>query len=730
VTSRFVERTYDDFDRIESERVPLENGGIATIRYTYWPDGRRKTLTDALGRVTFYEYDGRARLSRVTANQGLPDQHVTTYTYFPDGLLRTITKPNGTVTSYDYDRADRLTSVVVRAGPTVLLAYEYTYDPNGNRLTQVETNGGAPETTTYTYDDLNRLETVTYPDGVAVAYEYDPVGNRTRETTRSAAGVIVSDKRAAFDAINRLSSITDSVDPSQNATLAYDRNGNLVSKTTAAGTEEYSYDTRDFLVETRSGASITAHFAFDAFGRRYLKVGVDGTRQYLYDETSTLQELDGDDAEVAKYEYGGDRLLSLAHRGEPRRYYEQDGLGTPVALTDAAGSVVARYHLDAWGRYRFPTELDASANRFGFTGYLFDQETDLYYAKARFYDPELGRFTTQDSVLGEVDEPPSLNRYGYAWGNPLLFVDPEGHAPQSPNDAVSQEQLDAWAEYNRSHPVPERQPQAVTIVEPAPAAGCRGPLSCWQSLWSRVRREAVESGQAVGRNAIEEHQPTSHSVAVAEARKALADRDATLSGTAARIERANVASGVRDVSGEVIGEGAGVVVDGSKTYVEGKAIQGAVQVAGVFAARALLRRAPSVLGAEGEALVMRHLESKGYTDIRAIQNASNHGIDIVARNAKGELRFFEVKATETLRNGRLTKAQQYTEEFITTRLRQAALGQGHWKNIDPESQAEARNILKELVGGAPIRGMKVDVRFPEAGHHGPPSLRVSRWRDP
>jgi len=62
-----------------------------------------------------------------------------------------------------------------------------------------------------------------------------------------------------------------------------------------------------------------------------------------------------------------------------------------------------------------------------FTGYLWDKETNLFFAKARFYDPQVGRFTSQDSYLGQVDEPPSLHRYFYANDNPTTFVDPTGH---------------------------------------------------------------------------------------------------------------------------------------------------------------------------------------------------------------------------------------------------------------------------------------------------------------
>lgn len=434
VAHRVTTRTYDDFDRVTSETVALEDGTTATISYTYWRNGQRKTLTDARGRVTFYEYDGVNRLARVTANQGRPDEHVTTYEYWPDSLLKTLTKPDGSVTSYDYDRADRLTSVSVRKEGSLVLSCAYTYDDNGNRLSQVEVNGGVPETTTYTYDDLDRLETVTYPGGRSVAYGYDAVGNRTSETERDASGVVVSRKVAVFDAANRLRTVTDAVNPANNVTFSYDRNGNVVSKTAASGTSTYVYDVRDLLVETRTGEQVTGRFAYDAFGRRYLKVGDEGIRQYLYDQTSLLEELTDQGVEVAKYDWGGNNLLSLFRLSEPRRYFHFDGLGTVVALTDASGSVVARYHYDAWGNYREPAELDASANRFGFTGYLFDSETQLYFAKARYYDPVIGRFTTQDSFLGELNDPPSLHRYFYANANPLRYVDPSGFAPE---DAAS-----------------------------------------------------------------------------------------------------------------------------------------------------------------------------------------------------------------------------------------------------------------------------------------------------
>ena len=71
---------------------------------------------------------------------------------------------------------------------------------------------------------------------------------------------------------------------------------------------------------------------------------------------------------------------------------------------------------------------DGSASeRSVFTGHYFDTETQLYYAKARYFDPQLGRFLSQDSYLGQIDDPPSLHRYVYVRNEPTGRIDPSGH---------------------------------------------------------------------------------------------------------------------------------------------------------------------------------------------------------------------------------------------------------------------------------------------------------------
>ncbi len=209
-------------------------------------------------------------------------------------------------------------------------------------------------------------------------------------------------------------------------TFTYDNNGNLLTRTAGGLTTEYLYDTRNLLAEVRQGSQVLARFAYDSGGRLIQKIGNDGIRQYAYDGPRVLAEYDHNGALIARFRYAGEDLTSVTWVIEGRRWVSTDGLGSVTALTDDRGVAVASYHFDAWGRFRFLEELGASRNRFGFTGYRFDDEVGNYNARARRYDPDLGRFTTQDTYLGKVEEPPTTNRYAYASANPTRYTDPTG----------------------------------------------------------------------------------------------------------------------------------------------------------------------------------------------------------------------------------------------------------------------------------------------------------------
>lgn len=193
-----------------------------------------------------------------------------------------------------------------------------------------------------------------------------------------------------------------------------------------AQTTEYVYDTRNKLVEVRQGEFILVRFQWDAEGRLIRKIGQQGIRDYVYDGRRVLAEYDANGNQVAKYNWAGDRVISVERASEGIRYFHYDALGSVVTLTNESGNVVARYLWDAWGNLRNPDALGASQNRIGHTGHRFDEEIGFHDAQTRHLDPATGRFTTQDTYLGEIDDPTSQNRFAYAQGNPTKYVDPNG----------------------------------------------------------------------------------------------------------------------------------------------------------------------------------------------------------------------------------------------------------------------------------------------------------------
>lgn len=105
-----------------------------------------------------------------------------------------------------------------------------------------------------------------------------------------------------------------------------------------------------------------------------------------------------------------------------RKYLHTDGLGSPVAKTNAVGTVRDRSYYEPYGWTTTPAQAGP-----GFTGHVTDTETGLSYMQARYYDPYAGRFLSTDP-MGVGGSGGSFNRYAYANNNPFKFLDPDGRA--------------------------------------------------------------------------------------------------------------------------------------------------------------------------------------------------------------------------------------------------------------------------------------------------------------
>jgi RHS repeat-associated protein len=377
------------------------------ISYTYNGVGNRTSMADPDGGVTTYAYDAASRPISLTNHLG----QTTRYSYDSRGRLSRKDYHNGTYVLYTYDRANRLLSVVNKKSTgEVISSYTYEYDAVGNRTKMTEADGGV---TSYTYDALNQLTKAVYPDGAFQEYDYDAIGNRLvlTDTTGTTS--------YSYDDADQLQSAGATI-------YGWDNNGNLITKTTGISTTVYAYDYENRLISITFSNSTTNTFTYYPDGRRLSKTDRSGqTTYYFYDGPNVILEADYAQATAARYTsgLGVDDWISM-DRGGSSYFFHHDALDSVTGLTDPAGSIVATYQYDVFGSIR--NQTGSVTNPFRFTGREYDLEAQLHNYRTRYYDAEVGRFTTKDLFPGKASVPLSMNKYLYVHNNPATFVDPYG----------------------------------------------------------------------------------------------------------------------------------------------------------------------------------------------------------------------------------------------------------------------------------------------------------------
>jgi RHS repeat-associated protein len=168
-----------------------------------------------------------------------------------------------------------------------------------------------------------------------------------------------------------------------------------------------------------SGGTVT--FKYDPFGRRIQKSSASGTTNYLYDGVNMIEEVNSTGTLLARYtqNQGVDEPLAQLRSGAIS-YYEQDGLSSVSSLSNSSGTLINTYVYDSFGN--LSTSTGTVVNSFQYTGRDFDPETGLRYYRARYYDPTIGRFSSEDPEAFSS----GVNFYEYVDNDPVQWTDPHG----------------------------------------------------------------------------------------------------------------------------------------------------------------------------------------------------------------------------------------------------------------------------------------------------------------
>lgn len=394
---QITQYSYDPLNRLDT----ITFHDSSTIRVKWDAGNRPYEIIDSINGSIALEFNDLDRLVKETTSEG-----VVQYTYDAAGRRATMTVAGATPYVYTFDNANRLQTITQGAA-----SIAKTYD-DANRQKTLTLQNGVVET--YDYTDAGELKSIAYAKGATslgvITYTYDSAGRRiTRVSGIDTAGLPTPVSTTSYNAANQLTQWGSQ-------TIGYDLNGNMTSD----GASTYTWNVRNQLESISVGSP--AAFGYDAFGRRRTKiVAAQGTSTKVqYDGLNIVRELNPAGAQVASLwtGLGLDETFSRTDAGGTSSLLT-DALNSTVSLTDSAGTKTTGYSYDAYGNTA--TAGPANPNSQQYAGRENDA-TGLYYMRARYYSPKLGRFISSDPIglAGGV------NTYAYALGNPVSFIDPYG----------------------------------------------------------------------------------------------------------------------------------------------------------------------------------------------------------------------------------------------------------------------------------------------------------------
>ena len=374
-------------------------------------------------------------------------------TFTPNTVYRTIkavdargnvvseTLGNGVKRSHQHDgQTGRVLGIAsTRAAPGDRQNLVYQWDVLGNLKSRARGSGSSALMETFTYDNLNRLETHKLGAEPAQSVTYDGYGN-----IRSKAGVAAylygTETGAPANANAGPHAVASASVNGMAVEYVYDANGNNVSSSDGRTIAYTAFDKPSSIAKGQH----TTTFAYGPDRSRFRRVDTNahGTTTTLYLGGVEIVAHPGGAREVRR-NIGGVVVETTGTTAgscpaNETHYVLRDHLGGVDVLTDGAGNEVRSHSFDPWGRPRDPADwtplsdleamnIERCATRRGFTDHEMLDAVGIVHMNGRIYDPTLARFLRADPFVQFPGNLQGHNRYAYVLNNPLAHTDPSGH---------------------------------------------------------------------------------------------------------------------------------------------------------------------------------------------------------------------------------------------------------------------------------------------------------------
>jgi len=454
---RLLTQTYEDGTAVaytydnNGALATVTGGGIKTTYYYDFTDRMVRYVESGTGysHTVGYEYDNINNLTTQVETINGVDRS-TSYTYDDDNRV-TSKQTGNTKVAYTYDGFGRISQQVTTSGSTTVLTETFTYNGNSSQIaTYATTAGGVTKTYTYTYDDNGNILTI-HDGSNTITYTYDSANQLVRENnqekgythtwTYDNAGNIQERKEYAYtiDSLENLIATAtvnytygdenwgDLLTGYNGSTVTYDEIGNPLDD----GTWTYAWQhSRQLASMAKKDGTATWDYAYNPDDLRTQRTDGTTTYTYVYNGSQLTAMTVGSNTLYFSYDAAG-APVSVKY-GNNEYYYTSNIQGDVTGIVNAEGETVVTYTYDAWGNILSCTGSEANTlgalNPLRYRGYVYDEETGLYYLQSRYYNPALGRFINADNYPATGQGFVGNNMYAYCNNNPIIFIDKTGQA--------------------------------------------------------------------------------------------------------------------------------------------------------------------------------------------------------------------------------------------------------------------------------------------------------------